>query len=64
MNNLFGPLSEEDVRKIALLIETLDRSSLDFLQVELGDARLTIGKGEPAPAASGVAAAPVPPAAA
>ena len=46
MSNLFGPLSDDDVRQIALLIETLDRSSLDFLQLELGGMKLTIGKGE------------------
>ncbi len=52
MSNFFGPLSDDDVRQIALLIETLDRSSLDFLQLELGDMKLTIGKGEmPATAA-------------
>jgi acetyl-CoA carboxylase biotin carboxyl carrier protein len=46
VSNLLYPLSDDDVRQIALLVETLDQSSLDFLQLELGDTKLTIGKGE------------------
>ena len=46
MSGLFYPLSDDDVRQIALLVETLDKSSLDFLELELGDTKLTIGKGE------------------
>lgn len=46
MSNLLYPLSDDDVRQIALLVETLNQSSLDFLQLELGDTKLTIGKGE------------------
>jgi acetyl-CoA carboxylase biotin carboxyl carrier protein len=46
VSGLFYPLSDDDVRQIALLVETLDKSSLDFLEIELGDTKLTIGKGE------------------
>jgi len=62
VSGLFYPLSDDDVRQIALLVETLDKSSLDFLELELGDTKLTIGKGEmpvvTAPAASSRATAP------
>lgn len=40
-------LSEDEVRQIALLVETLERSTFDFLQVELGDLKVTVGKGDP-----------------
>lgn len=46
MSKLLYPLSDEDVRQITLLVEALDKSSLDFLQLELGETKLTIGKGE------------------
>jgi len=46
VSNLLYPLSDDDVRQIALLVETLDQSSLDFLQLDIGDIKLTIGKGE------------------
>ena len=45
MSNIFGPLSDDEVRQISLLVESLDHSSLDFLQLELGDMKLTISKG-------------------
>ena len=76
MSNNPGTLSDEDVRQITLLVETLDRSTFDYLQVELGDLKVTLGKGAPPnpSAAAGVAlpaaaapsaapiAAPAPPA--
>lgn len=55
-------LSNEDVRQIAQLLDALDRSSLDFLQLERGDLKLTIGKGE-APDISATATSRVPAAA-
>ena len=55
-----GSLSDEDVRQILLLVESLDRSTFDYLQVELGDLKVTLGKGAP-PEVSG--AAPLPAAA-
>jgi acetyl-CoA carboxylase biotin carboxyl carrier protein len=48
--NMPGPiraLSDDEVRQIKLIIETLDRSALDFLQLEFGDVKLMIGKGTP-----------------
>ena len=61
-----GSLSDEDVRQIALLVESLDGSSFDFLQVEMGDLKVTLGKGAPPevcgamppPAAAALTAAP------
>jgi acetyl-CoA carboxylase biotin carboxyl carrier protein len=55
---VLDPLSEEDVRRITLLVETLDRSSLDFIRLELGPLILTIGKGEPPDESGGAAMAP------
>lgn len=46
MSNLLYPLSEDDVRQIALLVEALGQSSLDYLQIEIGGTKLTIGKGD------------------
>jgi acetyl-CoA carboxylase biotin carboxyl carrier protein len=46
----FRSLTEDEVRQIGLIIESLDRSTFDFLQLEFGDAKLTIGKGQPPPA--------------
>lgn len=65
MSNNPGTLSDEDVRQITLLVETLDRSTFDYLQVELGALKVTLGKGAPpdAPVTSGAplaAAAAVP----
>jgi len=42
-------LSDEEVRQIRLIIEALDRSTFDFLQLEFGDVRLTLGRGNPSP---------------
>ena len=53
-------LTDEDVDQVTRLVESLDRSGFDFLQVELGDLRITVGTGEP-PVPG---AAPPPPAAA
>jgi acetyl-CoA carboxylase biotin carboxyl carrier protein len=46
----FRLLSDDEVRQIGLIIENLDRSTFDFLQLEFGDLKLTIGKGQPPPA--------------
>ncbi|ODT99965.1 MAG: hypothetical protein ABS81_24785 [Pseudonocardia sp. SCN 72-86] len=40
-------LTDDDVDQVARLVESLDRSGFDFLQVELGDLRITIGTGSP-----------------
>jgi len=57
VNNAFDTLSDDEVRQIAQLVETLDHSTFDFLQLEIGDLKLTIGKGAAPP--TGVATAPV-----
>jgi acetyl-CoA carboxylase biotin carboxyl carrier protein len=50
VTDAFRLLSDDEVRQIALIIENLDRSTFDFLQLEFGDIKLTIGKGPPPPA--------------
>ena len=69
MNTTTDSLTDSEVRQIALLIETLDRSTLDFLQIDAGGVKVTISKGGAglsalAPAAATLAAAPAPVAAA
>jgi acetyl-CoA carboxylase biotin carboxyl carrier protein len=65
-SNNIDSLSDEDIRRIAQLIEALERSSFDHLTLDVGGMKLTLGKGEPTPApapdravASPVAAAQV-----
>lgn len=60
MSNTFDSLSDEDVRQIALLVETLDRSTFDYLQVDVGDLKVTIGKGTQVPGMAAAPAAPAP----
>lgn len=74
MSDKIDSLSDDEVRQIAQLVETLEKSSFDFLQLSVGDLKVTISKGSVPPgAASGVptastavsapaAAAPVAPA--
>jgi acetyl-CoA carboxylase biotin carboxyl carrier protein len=38
-------LNEEHVRQIGRIIEVLERSTFDFLQVEVGELKVTVGKG-------------------
>lgn len=38
------PLTDDEVRRIGRIIETLEASSFDYLQVELGDLRVTIAR--------------------
>lgn len=47
MTDAFRSLTDDEVRQIGLIIESLDRSTFDFLQLEFGDVKLTIGKGQP-----------------
>jgi acetyl-CoA carboxylase biotin carboxyl carrier protein len=49
-------LTDAEVNQISQLIETLDRSTLDFLQIDSGGIKVTIGKGNVMPSA--LAAAP------
>jgi acetyl-CoA carboxylase biotin carboxyl carrier protein len=38
-------LKEEDVQRLARLIESLDSSTFDYMQLQVGDLKVTIGKG-------------------
>jgi len=58
LSNAFDSLSDDEVRQIALLVETLDRSSFDFLQLDVGNLKVTIGKGNAPPALAVGGAAP------
>jgi acetyl-CoA carboxylase biotin carboxyl carrier protein len=49
-------LSEDEVRQIGRIIDILNQSTFDHLQLEFGDLKLSIGKGH----AGSVAAAPPP----
>ena len=62
MNNTTDSLTDSEVRQIALLIETLDRSTLDFLQIDAGGVKVTISKGGAglSALAPALAAAPAP----
>ena len=42
-----GTLSEDDVRRITRIIQTLDQSAFDYLQVESGELKLTLARGQP-----------------
>ncbi len=61
-------LSESEVRQISSLVDALDRSSFDYFQIDVGDVKVTLGKGKlptgavPAAAvpAAALAAAPAP----
>lgn len=57
MSNAFDLLSENEVRQIGSLVETLEQSTFDYLQLEVGDMKLTIGKGNAAAALSAAAPA-------
>lgn len=50
-------LSEQDVRQINSLVDVLDRSNFDYLQVDVGNMKVTIGKGQ-LPTASTATAVP------
>lgn len=72
MNQPNEALTDQEVYRISQLIESLDRSTLDYLQVDAGGVKITISKGgaglsalaSPAvPAAASYAAAPAIPAA-
>ena len=59
MNTPIDTLSDDEVRQISQLIETLDRSNLDFLQIDSGSFKVTISKGGAGPLVTAQAAAPV-----
>ena len=56
MSHTFSSLSDADIRQLTQLIESLDHSAFDYLQLQVGDLKVTIGKGDPA-----AIAAPAPP---
>jgi len=58
VSNAFDSLSDDEVRQISLLVETLDKSSFDFLQLDVGNLKVTIGKGSAPPPAAGAAVGP------
>lgn len=63
MSEGLGELKEEDVQRLARLIESLDSSTFDYLQLQVGDLKVTIGKGVvPTSAPAVVAPAPEAPA--
>jgi acetyl-CoA carboxylase biotin carboxyl carrier protein len=53
-----GALTDADVEQVARLIESLDRSTFDFLEVQVGELKVTIGRGEPPAQAPPPAAQP------
>jgi acetyl-CoA carboxylase biotin carboxyl carrier protein len=53
-------LKEEDVQRLARLIESLDSSTFDYMQLQVGDLKVTIGKGAVATSAPAVAAPAAP----
>ncbi len=58
MSTINNSLTDADVRQIASLIESLDKSGLDFLQIDADGVKVTISKSGALPAASAPAAAP------
>ena len=59
MSDGLSSLKEEDVQRLARLIESLESSTFDYLQLQVGDLKVTIGKGSmPASAPSFSAIAP------
>ncbi|MGD0023587.1 MAG: biotin/lipoyl-containing protein [Xanthobacteraceae bacterium] len=62
MTDAFRLLTDDEVRQIVLIIESLDRSTFDFLKLEFGDVKLTIGKGPPPAAVAAVGESAVAPA--
>lgn len=59
MSTINNSLTDVDVRQIASLIESLDKSGLDFLQIDADGVKVTISKSGALPAASAPAAASV-----
>jgi acetyl-CoA carboxylase biotin carboxyl carrier protein len=48
VSHTFSSLSDADIRRLTQLIESLDHSAFDYLQLQVGDLKVTIGKGDPA----------------
>lgn len=63
MSDGLSLLDEEDVRRLVRLIESLDESDFDFLELKVGDLEVVLGKGDlPGSARGEAAVASVPPA--
>ena len=45
MSDGLSALKDEDVQRLVRLIESLDSSTFDYLQLQVGDVKVTIGKG-------------------
>ena len=45
MSDGLSSLKEEDVQRLVRLIESLETSTFDYLQLQVGDLKVTIGKG-------------------
>jgi acetyl-CoA carboxylase biotin carboxyl carrier protein len=59
VSDALSALKKEDVEQLARLIESLEQSTFDFLQLQVGDMKVTIGKGAAPPAVGApVVAAP------
>lgn len=56
VKNITDVLDSADIEAVTRLIDSLNGSNCDFLQVEIGDMKLTIGKGEPPQATKRAAA--------
>ena len=61
MNDGLSALKEEDIQRLVRLVESLDSSTFDYLQLQVGDVKVTIGKGA-VPLSAPVIAAPEAPA--
>jgi acetyl-CoA carboxylase biotin carboxyl carrier protein len=60
VSNDLSSLSEDHVRQLGRIIETLEKSTFDYLQIEVGELKVTVGKGNiKLPEASAPAPAPV-----
>ena len=46
LNKNSWDLSEDEVRQVSRIIETLNQSTFDYLQIELGALKLTLSKGQ------------------
>ncbi len=46
LGNTLSSLNDDEVRQISQIIEALDRSSFEFLKLEVGDLTLVVSKGD------------------
>ena len=60
MSNINNSLTDNDVRQIASLIESLDKSGLDYLQIDADGVKVTISKSGALPAATAPTAGSAP----